>query len=126
MRLYQVSNGITIKTTDIDAVGKLIDVATSAGVNSIDGIDFESSKADTYYQEALKKAMLNAKAKANAIASTFGKTVELPLRVSEVQYGNDYGRNVYEAKMMDSAASSTPIQAGGLRINATVTVEYGY
>ncbi len=125
-RIYQVSNGITIKTKKIDEVGKLIDVATAAGANDIDGIFFETSLADQYYQEALQKAMLSAKQKATAITATFGKTVDLPLRVSEVDYGGDYGRNFYgEVKMMD-AVSNTPIQAGGLRINATLTVEYAY
>ncbi len=125
VRVYHVSNGITIKTTKIDEVGKLIDVATAAGANDIDGIDFESSKAEEYYQEALKKAMASAKQKANAITSTFGKTVDVPLRVLEVSRGGAFNRNVYAAKMMDGAGE-TPIQAGGLKISATLTVEYAY
>ncbi len=124
-RVYRVSNGITIKTTKIDEVGKLIDVATAAGANEIDGINFESSKAEEYYQEALQKAMASAKQKANTITSTFGKTVDVPLRVLEVNYGGGFNRNVYAAKMMDGAGE-TPIQAGGLKISATLTVEYAY
>ncbi len=124
-RVYHVSNGLTIKTTKIDEVGKLIDVATAAGANEIDGINFESSKAEHYYQEALKKAMASAKLKANAITSTFGKAVDVPLSVSEVHYGGNYNRNVYAADM-NSVAGGTPIQAGGLKISATLTVEYAY
>ncbi|PID80091.1 MAG: hypothetical protein CSB19_01030, partial [Clostridiales bacterium] len=91
-RSYQVTNGIVVKTTNIDEVGKLIDVATAAGANDINGIRFESSKADLHYQEALQKAMANAKSKATAITATFGKTVDVPLSVSEVQYRSDYNR----------------------------------
>ncbi len=125
-RSYQVTNGIVVKTTNIDDVGKLIDVATAAGANDIDGIRFESSKAELHYQEALQKAMANAKSKATAITATFGKTVDVPLSVSEIKYGNNFNRNVYNANMMADVGGETPIQAGGLKISATLTVEYGY
>ncbi len=125
-RSYQVTNGIVVKTTNIDEVGKLIDVATAAGANDIDGIDFESSKAELHYQEALQKAMANAKSKATAITATFGKSVDVPLSVSEVKYSNNYSRNVYNMEMKADVGGQTPIQAGGLKISATLTVEYGY
>ncbi len=124
--VYYVSNGITIKTSNIDEVGKLIDVATAAGANNIEGINFETSKADEYYQQALKDAMQSAKAKADAITATFGKTVDIPLKVSEVGGAGSYNRNFYAEKVEMAADSTTPIQPGGLKIRATVTVEYGY
>lgn len=124
---YQVNNTVNLKIEDIDVVGKIIDVATAAGANSVNRIQFTVSDDSKYYAEALKLAMTNANSKATAIMSTFNKKPGLPVSVSEASYG---GGIVYAESnvrmMMDSAASSTPIQSGEITIKATVNVGYDY
>ncbi|GAU77398.1 SIMPL domain-containing protein [Fusibacter sp. 3D3] len=124
---YQVNNIVNLKINDIDAVGKLIDIATAAGANNVNSIRFTVSDDSKYYADALKLAMTNANSKATSIMGTFNKKPGLPMSVSEVSYG---GGVVYEASnvrmAMDTGASSTPIESGEITITATVSVGYDY
>lgn len=122
---YQVNNIVNIKIKDINAVGKIIDVATAAGANNVNSIRFTVSDDSKYYSEALKLAMANANTKASAIMSTFNKKPGLPLSVSEVSYGGGVYYDYAPAKaMMEGAA--TPIESGEITITATVNVGYDY
>ncbi|MBF4694843.1 SIMPL domain-containing protein [Fusibacter ferrireducens] len=124
---YQVNNTVNLKITDIESVGKIIDVATAAGANSVNNIQFTVADDSKYYAEALKLAMGNANSKATAIMSTFNKKPGLPVSVSEASYG---GSTIYKTANvrleMDSAMGSTPIESGEITIEATVTVGYDY
>lgn len=122
---YQVNNIVNIKIKDINAVGKIIDVATAAGANNVNSIRFTVADDSKYYGDALKLAMANANTKATAIMSTFNKKPGLPLNVSEVSYGGGVYYDYAPAKaMMEGAA--TPIESGEITITATVNVGYDY
>jgi uncharacterized protein YggE len=124
---YVANNTVNVVVRDIDKVGSIIDVASANGANNINSITFSVEDDSAYYQEALKLAMTNAKGKATAIMSTFGKTPSLPQQVSETSSGGSivYNTEAVRAYAMDTA-SSTPIESGQITITAKVTVTYGY
>ena len=71
--------------------------------------------------------MTNAKGKATAIMSTFGKTPNMPYSVNETSYGGTLYLDYSPAKAMSEAADySTPIQTGEITITANVSVQYDY
>lgn len=124
---YVVSNTLTIRVMNIDKVGDIIDVASKAGANKINSIDFGVKNEAKYYQEALKNAMSSAKGKATTIMATFGKKPGLPYKVSEANYYGGVVRATYAMDMaVEKSSISTPIEAGDLTIRTNVSVEYDY
>ncbi|MDK2866884.1 MAG: uncharacterized protein PWP51_957 [Clostridiales bacterium] len=123
---YVANNTVNVIVKDIDKVGSIIDVASSNGANNINNITFSVEDDSAFYQEALKLAMTNAKGKATAIMSTFGKTPSIPQQVNESSSGGSivYNTEAVRALAMDSV--STPIESGQITITAKVSVTYGY
>ncbi|MCT4632146.1 MAG: SIMPL domain-containing protein [Firmicutes bacterium] len=123
---YVVSNNLNITVRNIDDLGRIIDVATANGANNINGITFDYVDKDKVYNEALKQAMKDAKAKANTITTTFGKTVTVPSSVNEIKSYSDFYRGGVAMDALNAKVSSTPIESGALVIKAEVNVTYGY
>ena len=72
--------GYTASTTltadaELAKVGGLIDAAVAAGANGISGPSFTRSDTDALYRDALKDALGDAKAKAQALAAGSGLTL---------------------------------------------------
>jgi len=68
---YAASRQIKIKLHDLDRLNALMDAALSAGINTVDDVDFESSHADDLRLQARAKAAVDARAKAADLAKGF-------------------------------------------------------
>ncbi len=64
---YQVSSGLEIKFSDLDNLSTYISDMTELGANNLGCISFDCENASSYYQEALKLALEDAKNKATAL-----------------------------------------------------------
>lgn len=121
---YKVHYIIQVQTTDIEAIGSIIDTAVSNGANFISSIRFSLSTPDVYYNQALSLALKKAYEKALSMAQTIGITLHpIPNQVEEISEITPpllYQTNSY------SKMASTPIQPGELNITAAVRVEYTY
>lgn len=121
---YKVHYIIQVQTTDIEAIGSIIDTAVSNGANFISSIRFSLSTPDIYYNQALSLALEKAYEKALSMAQTIGITLHpIPNQVEEISEITPpllYQTNSY------SKMASTPIQPGELNITAAVRVEYTY
>lgn len=122
---YVANNIVKVKIKDIDNVGKIIDLATAAGANTVNSIQFSIEDDSEYYKEALILAMASAKSKATAIMGTFDKTPGLPKSVMESGSSTPiiYGYGPEKAMSSDMA---TPIESGEITITANVSVSYDY
>ncbi len=73
---YNASQLLVVKVTNLsvnkDLVSQVIDAATKAGVNQIQGVSFDSSKLEDLKQEARLKAIVDARGKAKSIAGSLG------------------------------------------------------
>lgn len=99
---YNASQLLVVKVTNLsenkDLVSQVIDVATKAGVNQIQGVTFDSSKLEDLKQEARLKAIVDAKNKASSIAGNLGVRLgkvigwwENPIGAPGLPYYNDMG-----------------------------------
>jgi uncharacterized protein YggE len=117
---YQASNDVSV-TSSVANAGPLVDAATSAGANNVNGPNLSVGDQSTYYANALKLAVADAKSQAQAIADAAGLNLGGILHISNDS--STPGPIVYGA--MDSLAkAATPIQAGSQQIQATVSVTY--
>lgn len=132
--IYHVRNTIQIKTSKIDLAGKIIDTATSNGANNVNSVRFTLSdeKSQEMRDSALKAAVAQARADADAVASAMGISI---VGVYYVNVDSSYTPMVYaEAAMyknavmatgsMDEAVRATPIESSDVDVTASVSVAY--
>ncbi|MFL6255348.1 MAG: SIMPL domain-containing protein [Pyrinomonadaceae bacterium] len=119
---YIARNGVTVTLGELSRVGAVIDAASRAGANSVDGLSFTLRRDEQARQRALSDATREALAKARTIAQTLGGTV---VRVVEVQEAGAFRppAPVYTAEFGRSAGTAqtaTPVEPGSLEIRAQV------
>jgi uncharacterized protein YggE len=121
---YSVTNMVTVKIRDISKAGTIIDAVAEAGGNStrINGISFTVDDPAVYNTQAREKAMQDAAAKAQQLATLAGVTL------GKVTYISESGSYIPQPiRLFDSyggASGSTPISAGELDITLSVQVAY--
>ena len=127
---YQVQHTLKVKTIDTLNVGKYMDTAVNAGVNTIQNVNFGLSKEKqkTVNAEALKKASEMAKDKAQSIADSVGVGLGKLETVSESNV--DYTPYIYYPRMaidsVDAKESAlTPISPQDVEVRAYITLVYG-
>ena len=127
---YNVSSTLAIKVTDIENVGSQIDVSFAAGANTLNGISFSASDTEEAKAESMKKAVEDARKKAEILAEAAGlkiKGIELITEGGVYSYGNSIG-NVYRGMddVVEEAESDagTVVQAAKLIVNATVNITF--
>lgn len=121
---YEVTNAISVKVTDTNQVGSVIDTAVQNGANRISSIHFNIENTDAYYQQALSLALHNAQLKAKTIA----ETMRLPIQPQPIEIIEEHEIVPVLYRSMSTVDSTipTPIEQGQMTINATVRVKFQY
>ena len=126
---YSANSSLAIKVTDMGRVGEVIDLAFGAGANTLDGVQFSVSDDAAAREQAMKKAVEDAKTKAAILAEAAGIG---ELEVKSVQDGNVYsyesGINNFSMKVggavTEDALSPTLINAAKISVTASVTIVF--
>ena len=119
---YDARNTVIVTMSDLKNVGAIIDAASRAGANSIDGISFVLRQTSPARGQALADATQQAMNKARSIAEALGGHV---LRVVEENESSTVGgvADTYDSFTADSRVKNkmpTPIAAGLLSIRSNV------
>ena len=115
---YRATNSVEVTIDDLAQVAKVIDVATQSGANSVQRVQWSLKNPAALHAEALRKAVEQARASADAIAAVLGNKVR---RVRSVKEENA-GGPVYGRLMTDAAAPLTPLEAGLVEEKASVVM----
>ena len=98
----QGSRTINVTLRDLDDYGNFMNDALEVGINSISGVQLDTSKREKLEQEALDAAIRNARESAAHVAKEFG--VELgPVKNVHVQPGHAEPRMMAMARSADAA-----------------------
>lgn len=124
---YRAVNSIKITLTDTSKAGTATDSVIKAGANKIDSVQFwlSDAKEREFRQQIFYNASLNAKQKADAIASGIGVHISKPIKISESYF--NYMPYYVNAKAYDMAGSSsreTTILPGEIDVSASISVTY--
>ena len=123
---YVASQAISITLEDISKYESIMKGLLENGLNGISGIEFESSEIEKHKAEARKRAVLNAKTKAEALAEPLGQTVGKAFMISEGSSSNY--QPVYRAMEMkassDQASNQETIAPGEMEVNINVNVAF--
>ncbi len=120
---YRVSNTVRVTVENVGNVGKVLDAGLRARANSAVGVSFALKDSTSLQQQALKDAVSQAKAKAEAIAA--GAGLKLTGTYSITESGATPPRPFVTAQPAASAAA-TPIETGQLTVTGHVQVAFQY
>lgn len=122
---YQANNSLTIRSHDIKGFGKVLDALVASGANQISGPSFQLSDPSAANDEARVNAMKLARARADLYAKAAGLRV---VRIISISEGGGYAppQPVYAMAKMEMAADAapTPISAGQVETQMSVTVQF--
>lgn len=118
---YRVSNDVNVVVRDLARLGPLLDQLVSLGANRISGLSFDIEKEEALLDEARRKAVANARQRAELYAAAAGVRLGKVLVISE-QAVHVAPRGPMMARAM--AAESVPIAEGSQEITARLTITY--
>ena len=127
---YNATSTLAIRTTDMDSIGALIDTAFAAGANTLNGISFSADDTEAAKAESLKKAVAEAKAKAQILAEAAGMKITGMESMSEIGvYSYDNSVSNFAARGLDveeaqDMGAETVVQAAKLIVNASVSITF--
>ncbi|MFD2706107.1 SIMPL domain-containing protein [Salibacterium lacus] len=122
---FRARHILSVEFSKIDQVGQLLDDAAAAGANQIQQTRFTLQDQTEYEQQALRQAVENTSAKAEAMAAGAGKSSGAVLQISENGAQVDLPAGNYAREESQSAAdNSTSIEPGQVDITQRVSVVY--
>jgi uncharacterized protein len=119
---YLAANVVQATVDDLARIGPVIDAATRAGANHVNGIHFTLRDEEAVRTEALRQAALKARAQADALAQALGLKL---VRVLTVEEDSPRITPLFHPVARAAGVSSqvaTPVEAGTLEIAADVTL----
>lgn len=122
---YRALNSLTVRVRDLGKLGAIIDKSVSLGVNQGGDITFTNDDMSKPMEEARKRAMLDAIARARTLTEAAGVKTGKILDISEQSYRPMPRPMAMKARSFAAAAEdSVPVQAGENTYHATVTVTF--
>ncbi len=118
---FVATNTVSVTIKDLAKAGAVIDAAVNAGANQVYGPSLSRGDQDELYRQALKAAVANARASAQALASASNLSLG---RVTAIVEGGGAPQPVPFAAADKAMAESTPIEPGTQETSASVTVTF--
>ena len=124
LRGYVARNTIEVRVDDIAKVGEVISASVGSGATAIGGLRFDIKERAAAEREALRMAVENARARAEAAASGAGMRVDRVMRIEDQRIAPPEPRPMMAMRTMEAQQGmpDTPVTPGNLTIRATVTV----
>lgn len=125
---YQVRHTLEIKVRDLDEVDDLLDGVVSAGATEVGSVSFTVEDEEKVKQESRKKAIEDAKAKAEVLARDLGVRIGKIVGFSESGGPFPIYARTFEAKggFGGDVAPTPEVQPGEQEVRSTVTITYEF
>jgi uncharacterized protein YggE len=133
---YFVQNTMMVTLSDLEQLDKLITSALQAGINRLNGVDFQTTEFKKYREEARELALKAAREKAEKMSAVLGQTIGKPLQINENYTGSSWyggwgrGRSSgmsqvqVQAERGSSGEITDTVALGKLAIRASVSVTF--
>lgn len=120
---YQVNNTVNVRQRKLGEFGRVIDTLVSSGANQVNGPSFQMDDDAAALDEARADAMKKARDRANLYARAAGLRVVRILTISESGGYVPQPPVMYaRMAMADAAGAPTPVAAGEVSMQTSVTV----
>lgn len=122
---YTANQSLSIRVQDLTKYESLMSGLLESGINRIDGVSFSSSESEKLESEARKKAIQNARMKAEEYASALGQKVGKAIYVGESQTSIEPRMMMRSMVVADYESESAPSMAlGEMEIKARISVRF--
>lgn len=122
---YDANNSVTVTIHNIAQTGELLGRVVEAGANNIGGINFTVDDPSALQTNARNAALVDAKARADAMAQAVGGTVGQVLSVTEnIGQPPQTFERFATATAYAADTANVPVQPGQQTITAQVQVTY--
>jgi hypothetical protein len=118
---YSARNSVSVRIRDLNRAGAILDAASRAGANEVYGPNLGRSDREGLEARALKDAVANARARAEALAEAAGVSLGDVTAISEQTQPDGPVWAMAERAATDS---KVPIEPGREEITAVVTVTF--
>jgi uncharacterized protein YggE len=123
LRDYVARNTIEVRLDDLNRVGEVVDLATASGATSVGDVRFDLKDRQAAEREALGLAVADARARAEAIATSAGRPILAIWRIVEEGASVPGPRPMMApAGLRAESMAPTPISAGDIEVHARVTL----
>lgn len=120
-RGYVARNGLEVRVDAVERVGELLDAMVDAGATTVSGVRFDLKDRASAEREALRLAVVDARARADAMAAGAGRSIERVLRITDsAQLRFKPSPPVMMMERTVSAATETPVAPGEIEVHAQV------
>jgi hypothetical protein len=123
---YNGSATVTIKAKDPKIASRVIEEATKAGANQVNGTRFVVDDPAKYREQARESAIANAKDQANKLAKSLGISIGKVTNIVESSPNSPLSYPMYATKdAMGAGGGSSPnIEPGTQTVTSTVTLYF--
>jgi hypothetical protein len=119
---YRVSNQVAVQVEGVDKVGAVLDAVVTAGANELGGVEFSLAEPTPLLDEARRRAVADARRRAELYASAAGVRLGAVLRIDEA--GGGPQPVAFARGMMAEMAAAPPVAPGELVLSAAVTISF--
>ncbi|MFK5996687.1 MAG: SIMPL domain-containing protein [Rhodobacterales bacterium] len=120
---YQAVNTVTVRVRVVDRVGAILDVLTKVGANRINSIRFGIQTPRPHQDEARRRAVKDARAKAGLYAKAAGVELGRIISITE-NGGSPQPRKMVRMEMAAMASDVLPVAGGELKLRSSVTLVF--
>jgi hypothetical protein len=121
--IYHVSNNVQVTIRDLTKVTPTLGAAVEAGANTINSVSFDVAKPTELRSQARQKAVENALATANELASFNGVTIGDVTAVSEVMSNGVFFKGDV-ANYAQGVGGGGPLVPGEVEILVQLQISY--
>ena len=122
-RGYVARNTIEVRVDNVSRVGELLEMAVGSGATSVGGVRFDLKDRAKLEREALRLAVEDARARADAAAAGAGRSIDRVLRIDAQSAGAPAPiPRLASLREQTPVSDAPPIAAGQIEIRAQVTL----
>ena len=123
---YMAQNMLTVRVTEIERIGEVLDSIVTAGANEMRGISFIREDSEAAEDDALRAAVADAQHRAEVISDASGLTLGPVMFMGEPR-DSVIAPPPLAMRVMDSAADqaqAVPVQGGEVAFQSVIEVTY--
>lgn len=118
---YAADNVLTVRVRVLERLGEVLDALLSDGANRLDGVTFGLRNPGPLMDEARRRAVADARARATLYAEAAGVGLGKVLTISE---GGGFEPRPVMMEMAMARDAGVPVAEGELTLSATVAMRY--
>ena len=123
LRGYVARNQVQVRVDTLAKTGDVIGAAVGVGATNVSGVRFDLKDRDAVERDALRRAVQDARQRANSAATGAGVSIDRVIRVEEHR---DMGGDPRPIPMMamrnEAAQAAVPVEAGEIEVRVRVTL----